>query len=47
MGMVKTESKMSCARAEMRMVKYAAARPSAKMNTMAVPVVLSVTNSGR
>ena len=46
MGMVKMESAMSCARAGMRRLKYAAARPSTKMNTMAVPVVLSVTHRG-
>ena len=46
MGMVKMESAMSCARAGMRRLKYAAASPKMKMNTMAVSVVLSVTHKG-
>ncbi len=46
MGMVKMESKTFLALCEMLRQKYAASRPSAKMMTMATPVVLSVTHKG-
>ena len=46
MGMVKMESKASCARDGKRSVKYAAASPSTNLSTMASPVVRSVTHSG-
>ena len=46
MGMVKMESAISCARAGMRRLKYAAKSPRTKMNTIAVSVVFSVTHKG-
>ncbi|MFR3273730.1 MAG: hypothetical protein ACLTQI_07940 [Slackia sp.] len=46
MGIVKTESAISCALEGMRRLHHAARRPSTNTRTIAVPVVFSVTHKG-